>query len=121
MVLRMGEKSVHLYEVYWADILKEVTCGSFQMEEVQSFSWFPWFNSLCGNYPPGSYSFLKLACGGTFFRSLTFCSCSGITCRLIRANGLRSRRQATKATFRQRADADRAKGPGTWNNADSRR
>jgi hypothetical protein len=60
VVLRMGEKSVHLYEVYWADILKEVTCGAFQMKEVQSLCWFPWFNFRSGNYRPGSYSFLKL-------------------------------------------------------------
>jgi hypothetical protein len=42
-------------------LMGEVTRGAFQMNEVQSLSWFPCFNIRRGNYPSGSYSFFKLA------------------------------------------------------------
>lgn len=58
----VGGQPVRFYEVYWADLLKgDITRGAFQMMELQSLSWFPWFNLRHGNYRPGSYSFLKLA------------------------------------------------------------
>jgi hypothetical protein len=58
----LGGQPVRLYEVYWADLLKgEMTRGAFQMNELQSLSWFPYFNIRRGNYRPGSYSLLKLA------------------------------------------------------------
>jgi len=61
-VATIGGQSVRFYEVYWADLLKgDLTRGAFQINELQSLSWFPWFNVRRGNYQPGSYSFLKLA------------------------------------------------------------
>ncbi|HEX7796246.1 MAG TPA: hypothetical protein VF456_17915 [Vicinamibacterales bacterium] len=60
-VITVGGQPIRLYEVYWADILKgDRTRGAFQMDELQSVSWFPWFNFRRGNYRPGSYSLLKL-------------------------------------------------------------
>src|SRR3954462_15081230 len=48
-VITVGGRSVRLYEVYWADEVKgEVTRGAFQMTELQSLAWFPWFNYRCG-------------------------------------------------------------------------
>src|SRR5439155_21973535 len=62
VVATIGGQSVRLYEVYWADLLKgDLARGGFQIKELQSLSWFPWFNIRRGNYQPGSYSFLKLA------------------------------------------------------------
>jgi hypothetical protein len=62
MVATISGRTVRLYEVYWADRLKgELTRGAFLLNELQSVSWFPWYNVRCGNYPSGSYSFLKLA------------------------------------------------------------
>jgi hypothetical protein len=62
MIFTIGDRDVRLYEVFWADLLKgPLTRGAFQLSEVQSLSWFPWYNLRCGNYPSGSYSFLKLA------------------------------------------------------------
>jgi hypothetical protein len=58
----IGGQPVRLYEVYWADLLKgELTRGAFQMNELQSLSWFPWFNLRRGNYRSGTYSVVKLA------------------------------------------------------------
>jgi hypothetical protein len=58
----VGGRTVRLYEVYWADVLMGgVTRGTFRMNEVQSLSWFPWLNVRGGLYPPGSYSWLRLA------------------------------------------------------------
>ena len=58
----VGGQRVRCYEVYWADVLKGcVAEGAFQMKELQSFAWFPWFNLRRGNYSPGSYSSLRLA------------------------------------------------------------
>lgn len=57
----VGGQLVRLYEVYWADLLKGgITHGAFQMNELQSLSWFPWFNLWRGNYRNGGYSFLTL-------------------------------------------------------------
>jgi hypothetical protein len=62
VIATLGGQPLRLYEVYWADLLEgEVTRGAFQMNEVQSLSWFPCFNIRRGNYPSGSYSFFKLA------------------------------------------------------------
>ena len=61
-VITVGGQPVRLYEVYWATQLKgDITRGAFQMTELQSVSWFPWFNYRRHNYQPGSYSLLKLA------------------------------------------------------------
>ena len=57
----VGGQPVRLYEVYWADLLKGgITHGAFQMNELQSLSWFPWFNLWRGNYRNVGYSFLTL-------------------------------------------------------------
>jgi len=62
MAATIGGQEVRLYEVYWADRLKgDLTHGAFQLDELQSVSWFPWYNVRCGNYRAGSYSFLKRA------------------------------------------------------------
>lgn len=56
----IGGQDVRFYEAYWADLLKgEKIIGSFQMNELQSLSWFPWLNFRRGNYQPGDYSLLK--------------------------------------------------------------
>ena len=61
-VLTVGGQAVRLYEVYWADLLQgDVTRGAFQLKELQSLSWFPFFNWRRGNYQKGNYSILKLA------------------------------------------------------------
>jgi hypothetical protein len=61
-LITVGLQPVRLYEVYWADLLKgDVTKGAFQISELQSLSWFPWFNYRRGNYQRGTYSLLKLA------------------------------------------------------------
>ncbi len=53
---------VRIYEVYWADLSSGAsTRGAFDIKELQSLSWFPWFNHRCGNYPRGHYSLVKLA------------------------------------------------------------
>lgn len=66
-VLTLGEQPLRFYEVYWADLLLgEKTKGSFQMQEVLSLAWFPWFNYRRSNYPKGSYSLLKIF-GWSFF------------------------------------------------------
>ncbi|MDJ0983836.1 MAG: hypothetical protein QNI94_19585, partial [Kiloniellales bacterium] len=53
----VGGQSVRFYEVYWADLLKgQVTLGNFQMNELQSISWFPWLNFRSGKYQAMSYS-----------------------------------------------------------------
>lgn len=60
--ITVGGRPVRLHEVYWADLLKgDMTRGAFQMAELQSLSWYPWFNVRCRNYQTGSYSRLKLA------------------------------------------------------------
>ena len=62
VVATVGGQSVRLYEVYWADLLAgEHTRGAFQITELQSLSWFPWFNLRRGNYRSRRYSFLTLA------------------------------------------------------------
>jgi hypothetical protein len=58
----VGGQRVRLYEVYWADLLLgDVTRGTFLMNELQSLSWFPFFNLRRGNYRDAAYSPLKLA------------------------------------------------------------
>jgi hypothetical protein len=58
----LGGRLVRLYEVYWADLLMGAsTRDAFRIEEMQSVSWFPLLNLLRGNYPKGTWSFLKLA------------------------------------------------------------
>jgi hypothetical protein len=52
---------LRLYEVHWADVLKDdVTHGTFQMSELQSLAWFPWFNLRRGNYDGAPYSTVRL-------------------------------------------------------------
>jgi hypothetical protein len=61
MAATIGGQPLRLYEVYWADLLEgEKMRGAFLMNELQSLSWFPWFNLRRGNYRPLRYSFLKL-------------------------------------------------------------
>lgn len=61
-VITVGGQPVRVYEVYWADLLTgDITRGAFEMKELQSLSWFPWFNHRRGNYRRGHYSFAKLA------------------------------------------------------------
>jgi len=58
----LGGHPLRLYEVYWAEILRgDVTRGAFQMGELQSLSWFPWFNIRRGNYQRGRYPWITLA------------------------------------------------------------
>src|SRR5262249_10216841 len=58
----VGGRLVHLYEVYWADLLKgDPTHQTFLMDELQSLSWFPWLNLRCGLYRGCRYSIVKLA------------------------------------------------------------
>ncbi len=60
-VLTLDQQPVRFYEVYWADLLLgEKIRGSFQMQEVLSLAWFPWFNYRRSNYPKGSYPLLKI-------------------------------------------------------------
>lgn len=55
-------RTLRFYEVYWADLLKgDLTFGAFQINELLSLSWFPWFNRRRGNYRKGDYPFLRLA------------------------------------------------------------
>ena len=61
-VVTVCGQPVRIYEVYWADLLTgAATRGAFHINELQSLSWFPWFNHRRGNYQRGHYSFLKLA------------------------------------------------------------
>jgi hypothetical protein len=61
-VLSVGGQPIRIYEVYWADLLAgPATRGAFQINELQSLSWFPWLNHRCGNYQRGQYSFATLA------------------------------------------------------------
>lgn len=42
---------VHLYEVYWADLLSGPSAeGAFAPEMMQAVAWFPWLNLRCGMY-----------------------------------------------------------------------
>jgi hypothetical protein len=62
-VITVGGQPVRVYEVYWADLLMgDNARDAFQMTELQSLAWFPWFNYWRRNYPPGSYALAKLAC-----------------------------------------------------------
>lgn len=61
VVADLGGRRVRFHEVYWADLLRgDITFGGFQIMELQSLSWFPWFNLRRGNYWPGCCSALKL-------------------------------------------------------------
>ena len=61
-VITIGGQPVRLYEVYWADLLKDhSTRGAFRMTELQSLSWFPWFNHRRGAYRHERYSLVTLA------------------------------------------------------------
>jgi hypothetical protein len=56
-----GGQPIRLYEVYWADVLKDdVTHGTFLMMELQSLAWFPLFNMRRGNYLGARYSRLRV-------------------------------------------------------------
>ena len=58
----LGGRPVRLYEVYWADLLQgDATRGTFLLNELQSLSWFPWFNLRRGNYRARRYSVIRLA------------------------------------------------------------
>ena len=62
VIATLGGQSVRLYEVYWADLLSgDETRGAFQITELQSLSWFPWYNLRRGNYRSRRYSSLTLA------------------------------------------------------------
>jgi hypothetical protein len=61
-VLTLGGQPVRFYEVYWADLLTGAACrDAFNIQEMQSISWFPLLNLLRRNYPKKTWSFLKLA------------------------------------------------------------
>lgn len=61
-VLTLGGQPVRFYEVYWADLLMGAASrDAFNIQEMQSVTWFPLLNLLRRNYPKGSWSFLKLA------------------------------------------------------------
>jgi len=58
VVATIGGESVRLYGVYWADLLKgDLARGGFQIKELQSLSWFPWFNIRRGNYSRAAIRF----------------------------------------------------------------
>ena len=52
---------VRFYEVYWADLHRgEAAFRSFNMDELQSLSWFPLLNYRSGNYRRGEYPLIVL-------------------------------------------------------------
>src|SRR3954471_8786709 len=58
----VGGQAIRLYEVYWArELMDDEAVGSFQMSELQSLAWFPWFNRRDHSYQAKSYRSLKLA------------------------------------------------------------
>ncbi len=71
--VNMGGTSTRFYEVYWADLLDaEVAFGTFQMQELYSLAWFPWFNSWRGDYQQGSYSWMTVIWWSLFLPLLNF-------------------------------------------------
>lgn len=62
MTATIGGRELRLYEVYWADLHKgiEKTRGAFDIQEVQSLSWFPGLNWRRGCYRAARYSTLRL-------------------------------------------------------------
>ncbi|HEX9794893.1 MAG TPA: hypothetical protein VGC54_13005 [Planctomycetota bacterium] len=52
----LAGQPLRFYEVYWADLLRgEVTRGAFQIAELQSIPWFPWFHHRRKVYAAGDY------------------------------------------------------------------
>jgi hypothetical protein len=103
----IGGRQVRLYEVYWADELKgELANGAFQMSELQSLSWFPWFNYRCRAYAHGSYTPLKLAWWWvvlpifTFFAAIAYHG-AGLLMQIVR--GGHEPRAVKEGTFVERA------------------
>jgi hypothetical protein len=57
----IGGREVRVYEVYWAELHKGTKAhGAFDMQEMQSLSWFPCFNWIRGCYRAARYSTLRL-------------------------------------------------------------
>ena len=55
--LIVGERTVRLYEVYWADVLGEdVAKGAFELADLSAVVWLPRANRRAGRYRPGDYS-----------------------------------------------------------------
>lgn len=61
--LAVEARLIRLYEVYWADLLKDERAkGAFNRELINSVAWFPWLHFRSGGYAPGDYSlFLVLS------------------------------------------------------------
>lgn len=54
--LRVGKRTIRIYEVYWADLLSgEVVRNSFDFETMLALPWFPGLNRKKGLYRPGEY------------------------------------------------------------------
>lgn len=53
----LGERTVRLYEVYWADILSvDRVQSTFRWNVIRALGWFPWFNWKGGLVRPPMYS-----------------------------------------------------------------
>ena len=68
-----SERTVRLYEVYWADVLSGKAEGSFDIKTLSSLPWLPHYNlraGFFGDTPPTRFSFLV---GGAFFHLLSAC------------------------------------------------
>lgn len=71
--IKIGGQPVRFYEVYWADLMHgDITFGAFQMKELQSLAWFPWFNYRRGNYRNRGYSWLTVLWWSLFLPVLNF-------------------------------------------------
>lgn len=59
-LVTIGNRRLRLYEVYWADLLKDENAkGAFILNEFTAVAWFPWFNFRRRCYG-GRYSFRRL-------------------------------------------------------------
>ena len=53
----VGDREVHLYEAFWADILKGTAVeDSFNISMIEEAAWFPQINQDVGLWPRGIYN-----------------------------------------------------------------
>jgi hypothetical protein len=113
--ITVGDRDVRVYEVYWADILSgAMTRGAFQMNELQSLSWFPWFNFRGRLYEGENYPPWKLAwwCVSlpifNFFALFAYYGC-GLILQVIQNGGELPPRDGATLWQRVQAAADAGK------------
>ena len=59
--ITLSGRTVKFYEVYWADLLKgKRVRGSFEINDVLSLAWFPYFNQRYHLYTQHEYSIWKV-------------------------------------------------------------